>query len=995
MRQAVPIITRQPEVDEAPAEQAQSYFARYTKSSAELRQVVATALEETADWRTSAQYINQEVDKALKQPLQIIADGKGIGRLPVNIATYADATFVVADEPTVTEGTVLRNAKFGYEVGGSYRHVSRVDFLVMDSDGRVLEVGCKNSEALETFQDNLFGRSFSPQELKELYAVNAAVIIEAQRRSSDKLEAFIADRGWGENGLAWAKEAKLAYFDPKDFDILKWAAEVNIPPERLYQAGFVERQVNKKGELTYSNRREEVVYIPFLNEQHDIVSWRMRLFHPQPGSPKYRGAPLDRAYRIDNGVFDQLYASRLLKDIAGKPLIITEGEFKCLVNTQMTGIATLGITGITLVTDEIIQAIIAAKPSEVVIIFDRDPEGAGYSRLDTLTDSQRQAYLIAKRFEYEGFDKVSVGTLPNVYDLVTRKMEEGGVETEQTRKILDRHGIVDGDKVGLDDLALVLKEIFGPEAAKEQIESIVASAPDLRQLERSNQIDIPLHELYLRRQALKTGLRDFSRHVARSEKFSSNSPSFQPAEAFIQKLSKQVESIENAFRALLATDYGAKRVAQPPMEHFTLFATSQVPDANHKYLVCASGKIIPATELREDVIQLVIAPEDSPERPRVERIKELIVPVSMQKLTSVYYKKSKLPDGYLNYFIAGRKAFGGPPVIPDLPVRRQTANYHEFARTVMAGYLTQKYPLSDYSFETDVRFQQLNPTHWAHHAQADFLILKDGEAPRAVVSCPIWEHKSKSGNQHRVLSEHASTRTAIKNFLRNPKLETQLDKFQVIATKLKTFESDQSWSIAIEALEKLGVNEAALRNAGAISLSAQNMDELKHSLQSDGLLNQAIQAGLFVPDKDYFVRPRFVGPVVYLPRLNHAGQVAGFSIIPLSAADRREGVEGLLPSFAFELSNSRAHTAAFDTRDSLLFQRELGKGPGKTVIVVEGEIEALQIKSILADLQRRDIVVVGHTDFMGLSTAQLQRIKNSQARSIIFIGQAAQFNSSK
>lgn len=78
-----------------------------------------------------------------------------------------------------------------------------------------------------------------------------------------------------------------------------------------------------------------------------------------------------------------------------RKLVISEGEFKTAVAYKMTNIDHLAVPGITMVDDELLKAVEAAGPSEVIVVFDADPDGKAQERGDLLTDSERASYRIA------------------------------------------------------------------------------------------------------------------------------------------------------------------------------------------------------------------------------------------------------------------------------------------------------------------------------------------------------------------------------------------------------------------------------------------------------------------------------------------------------------------------------------------------------------------------------------------------------------------------
>lgn len=113
--------------------------------------------------------------------------------------------------------------------------------------------------------------------------------------------------------------------------------------------------------------------------------------------------------------------------IVGRDIVITEGEFKSAITSELTGIPHIAIPGITMVEPELIQKAAEAKPKSVTIVFDADPDGMAHLRGDLLTDSERAAFRIAKMLEAAGV-AVKVAIWPEEYR--RRRITTGIKDTE-------------------------------------------------------------------------------------------------------------------------------------------------------------------------------------------------------------------------------------------------------------------------------------------------------------------------------------------------------------------------------------------------------------------------------------------------------------------------------------------------------------------------------------------------------------------------------------
>lgn len=424
-------------------------------------------------WQEALRILSNSTDRRLKQPFEIRArdaQGKSLN-VPQRAEDFTTAAFVVGKLPSSLPGgaRVIKNAVFGYDLD-SFRILGRINYLVIDGHGKVLEVGGGSKELLMEFRHHVMGRALAVAEMRTISEINRKLLSDLRQSPAgrQRLAEFAKKRGWPQ-GLE--TDYQLAYFSEDIIPLKEWAAKNGYTLEQMRDAGWFTMRFDQDGRPQFITNSEDSIKIPFFGEASEtsIPVWRSRAVHPKPGEPKYRGWQMDRALDREYTVAETLFNGWKLKQAEGQTIVITEGEFKCMVAEKSTGILTVGIPGISQFDAKMAAAILGAKPKDVVIILDRDPRGKGLMRVDEITDSERAAYSIARQLQDVGVN-VKVGVLPDVFE---------------------------GGKVGIDDLILgkgvtpYLKTIEG------------AMSPEV--YARQIGLDANLLEAYRLRQALRKG----------------------------------------------------------------------------------------------------------------------------------------------------------------------------------------------------------------------------------------------------------------------------------------------------------------------------------------------------------------------------------------------------------------------------------------------------------------------------------------------------------
>lgn len=456
--------------------------------------------------------------------------------LPSSFSEYEKARFVVAEQMIeAPEGTVLHKyVQFGYngtkKTGPYFEKVKKLGFknfgtltyLLVDSQtGKIIEVGGMNKDLLNEFKLHLKGRDIHEKELLRYSEVYKMMIKHFQRQEDGRaiLEDFNTNRGWPKG---FAKDAGFFYLESVQ-KLMAWAKQNEVTPEELIRMGVVRRNFAKLGTpYEYTMICSHSILIPYFDSNGDVVKIKARQLKKTVTGKKYLDFLEDRAISNGNQLSRRLFNSEVLKNVEGKPIIITEGEIKSLVATRIGKVDTVAIPGISQFEDDMAHALVAAKASEYIVVLDRDPKGKALMNLDNLTDSQRAAYAIAAKLQEAGAPVVKVGVIP---------------DTRQT-----------GSKIGLDDLILM----EGPGS----VSDIIKNARTLDAYAQEFKIDRKIAELLTMQTVLVQTLR--GAHLAIKLGLDTVNSSD------VTLLDNFKSRIENDFTSHLAAHYpGSKNIRQP------------------------------------------------------------------------------------------------------------------------------------------------------------------------------------------------------------------------------------------------------------------------------------------------------------------------------------------------------------------------------------------------------------------------------------------------
>jgi len=428
-------------------------------------------------------------------------------------------------------GNVIRDVEFGYQNIRSQKvqTLGSVLAIEFDSAGLPKKFFFNSVEQKEAFRIHFFGRPFTSSMRAVILDINTAIFkyLAADPKAQAQIAEFEKKRGWP---AGTAKKLGLVYYSKEVLDLKEFAFQNKFKFEDMAAAGWMKPFLNRKNEISYRDNYDNSIKIPFYDETNPekIAFWRTRNLVTSHGKPKYLSWPKDRSLYEDAPLFEEFYNSWNLSKAKGKKIVLTEGEFKCAIGEMMTGIFHLGVPGISQFHDSMLASIVKAQPSEVVVLFDRDPVGKGLMRVDEVTDSQRASFLIAKRIEAAGI-AVKVATLPDVYN---------------------------GGKVGIDDLLLS----HGSSPYMKALESAVSSQEYSKQFK----IDEVMTFLTDRKGKIKNALNRFqnANHVA-------GVISLEQAAAFKDLVAYQ-EKLEKAFSLYMATTYPERKSQVEPSHKFTM-----------------------------------------------------------------------------------------------------------------------------------------------------------------------------------------------------------------------------------------------------------------------------------------------------------------------------------------------------------------------------------------------------------------------------------------
>jgi hypothetical protein len=621
-----------------------------------VKDLVRRSLDETSEWKTATRAIAAAVPprKALRLRIR---GSKRAAPFPIEVPKLSEdrlrgATFRVGERPNAPwpkGAALLTSLELGYLRDDGFRSAVPIAYLLVARDGAVLEVGAGSKEALRAIRETLFGRTLSVSELARMDELNRRLLARLREEPATraKLDAFAKARKW-KSGTAEA--GGLAYYDAESFDLKAWAKENGYTNREMHDAGWYRLQFDARGEARYRPEHIDGIRIPYFagSDGKSIPIWRTRNTGKQfPNLPKYLAWPLNRAIDRDFGVAERLYQSGLLAKARGKTVVITEGEFKCLVATREAGVITVGIPGITQFDADLAKSLVDSGASEFVVILDRDPKGKALLRSDGVSDSERAAYQIAKELEAAGAAKVRVGTLPT-----------GPV----------------GEKLGIDDLVLSQ----GPKPYLETIAGAIPSADYAKKLG----LDESFMELARRRSSVRKALEKVSAYQERE----TLSPELL---ATVSKLRKMVTVLNEGYSAFLDFEFGgAVSLNQADARFGSIGRVSQIPGLAKKKFTSVGVEPLPLSVFSDELLILDYAAAGV----KTEACFPLPcggLPYSTKELRAAF--DTGQPTGSLasDYEQGAALAAASDFVAKD---------FRDFVAVVSAGRVADAFPLDDYRY---------------------------------------------------------------------------------------------------------------------------------------------------------------------------------------------------------------------------------------------------------------------------------------------------------
>jgi len=486
--------------------------------------------------------------------------------LPSDREAYRKARFVVSRSPRqpIPEGTRwVGPLEFGYNLSETFRRLGPLNYILVSKDGKqVLEVAAGSHEALKEIKSHLLGRTLSSQELQRISEINRKLIDElrshpeAQRR----LKEFAAKRKWPA-GLE--DRAQLAYFSTEILNLREWSEKNNYTAEEMRDAGWILMKFDRSGRPYFDVNTDHSIKIPFFSDSTEtsIPIWRTRNLAERTDGKKYIGWQIDRSIERNFTTPETLYKGWKLGEARGKTIVITEGEFKCLVAEDATGILTLGIPGITQFTSKMAEDIVRAAPEEVIVVLDRDPKGKGLMRVDEVTDSERAAYTIAKELENAGGKNVRVGILPDAFQ---------------------------GSKVGIDDLILAR----GTQPYTQVLKEAVSSSEYAQKIS----LDPNFVELHGHRQKMRKTIENYEN--------SSFAGGPEVDSVVLAQAKKEINTIEAQYNRYLKAQFDGARTLNEPSARFSHLRRLREEPSTPLRLALENGKTYSTKSMSDEILML-------------------------------------------------------------------------------------------------------------------------------------------------------------------------------------------------------------------------------------------------------------------------------------------------------------------------------------------------------------------------------------------------------
>lgn len=869
-------------------------------------------------------------DPRLKHPFYIrgYSEKGATHEIPVNPLQYSRALLAVATEPQSEEGTVYKRVDFGYNIYGDFRRIGFINHLRMDSEGSVAEVGFGSELARDYFLHHLFGRTSSPEVRERIRVVQEEVFayLRSSPAAQEKLQEFSRSRGWPA-GLE--DVAGLAYFDNRITSLEELAALKGISDEEMYLAGWYDLSFTQSGQSSYSVRDFKVIRIPYFKDGRTEV-WRTRNLRPSRAtSHKYTSWPLDRSVEREFCVEEKLYYGWELEKAKRQKLVITEGEFKCLVATQASGILTVGIPGITEVDETIIQALVKADASEYIVVLDRDPRGKGFMRVDGITDSERAAYGIAMDLQRAGAKNVHVGRIPNARN---------------------------GQKVGIDDLIL--------DQGVEAYLHVINDALDPQHYAKAIGLSETFFLLMQSRQQIKKALEQYEHSVRRGGQHVD--------EEVYEDAIRLRDEIEQLYADFLLERFrGAFRIDQPSRENMVFFRTSSIEDADKKIAMAQNGEGFALEHFQNDIIFFHYFPADTPRALMWIGKNDLMFPLSMQDITR-FFKTGVSESRDLPLLLRL-----GLEVLGKTPEDGQSAQWesvHDVGRTLLAGYVSRDFPQDEFTFIPDLTFYVNRGTHWDEHVRIPLAIFKksSGEAV-AFVNLTTWEDRDDTPNA--LMLDNRMVLFA-SSFLRQRDTFHDETKFRMVTETLYPYWSDRKKQETVEMMARFGIAEEMVERYKLLALSPTDYQELIDHFAFRRLLNQATNSGLFRWNEHTKIIPRFNGDTILLPVFDENRDIVSLRVLPLTIEDHVPPASDPSQKLIRQIDGGDRHLLRnLDPERQLYMQDRLRGVKGKQLLVTLHELDGLILGSRAENVVSLNHALEFHPDIIAkIRSAAPERI---------------------
>lgn len=975
--------------------------------------VIAEALRKTSGYRELVNQVNRILNKdlSLGQPFYIQGREQGeenVSPITARRSHYEKVRYIYGEPPERYSGTLYLEADFGYrKKSGSFDRIGTIPWMIVGDDGVVTHIGApaeKGHRLVRHFTQHMFGWEQTESDKERLSLILKTLIKELRSPFHSNgckklLQQFLTKR---DHNPDWEKKGNFAYFDPTKFDLWKFSRKHGFSSDEMYRAGLMDLSISKSGVVSYFPKLDKCVLIPFIKSfqptgnklldflnqyKKEFNSFRMRIIDGKLGAAKYRSFSLIRSLTKKPPIDDQLYNNHLLEDAEGKDIYLTEGEFKCHVATQKTGYITLGILGITMVSDEMLDRILTSKARSITIVLDADIGAKAIKRADGLTDSERAAYEIALR-------------------LKNRAKELGLSENEIPEiKIGKLKRKPDGDKQGLDDYIIPMSDLN----SKIAMEKLRLEAKDLSDYAKSvgkeslGGLNEDLARVKLTRSEVKQAIFSLE-NIQRRSNLESDPNNI---EGLLETLYEMEGVLDKAWRVGLWQLYGVTRLNLP---HSTIksLKASPVPNGHKKRIIGEGSSNNLIEDFAGDIACIEIYFSDMPFLERTPNIEAIELPYSMKEALQ-YFAGIRSSQLIFEDFIIGADLFGANDAEKTFLKLQTDKNFAEFTKYLLAGFAERQFKSDEYTFRKNTKLVQLKDRAVEQFGEIDLTIhSKTSKKAEAILFCPIWrvgritEYQDEflPGFYHKVKSllhdeindfmawlpsnpARASIKTGIeiaraRAFLRSPGFELQRAKFDRIVGILTSDEKGRE--AAQQLYRELPLPEGYIEGKGVVVLTPNDLERLISYFDKQGLLNQAVQAGFYNLLPDGGIVSAFSHSVEIIPTITRG--VRSVRISPFSFDDHVTHYDSR-PKIFYPVHGARSTAASMDPNNQVFLGENLANAKGKTVVIAQNERDAIILDAYLS---KRKYVVIGLNSELTPRSSVISSIKRSGCLDVVYLG---------